>query len=411
MPRPAEIAGQRLKATIFNRIRDEIAARSGSGEAPIALHVGDTWFDLPRELTEPLPAEPWNERLSRYGDTQGEPELRRRLFVKIRDRNSLPLESERDLQICFGATGGLFLAMTRLLEPGDEVLTLSPHWTILKVVASTANVRLVEVPFFHRIPDDAPDLVTIAPNLYRDEHPRAGSGASFDIEALLSDYLTDRTRAIYFNNPNNPSGVLMRRHHLEQVASFARSHDLWVFSDEAYEDFDWTGEGVVSIGSLEGMHERTVSVFSYSKSYAAAGLRLGYLAAAPGPLARMHPAHVGVGYEPNRESQVQGIRGLERSTAVLDRLRASYRECREAALANLKRPCLPAEGSFYLLVDLRDTWRGLSDDQRLDRMLDAGVVLSPAGPFGAAYDGWARFCYTAEPPQVIAEAARRLNDV
>ncbi len=390
MPRPADVRDQGFKPTIFNRIRDEIEARSGSGEAPIALHVGDSWHDLPPELNQPLPNEPWNDRMSRYGDTQGEPELRNRLFHKLTTRNRLPLNSEKDIQITFGATGALFLAMTRLLDPGDEILTLSPHWTILKVVAATAKVRLVEVPFFHHISNDANDT---------------------DLASIIAPHLTDKTRALYFNNPNNPSGVFMNRGHLEQLAEFAKQHDLWVFSDEAYEDFVWNGGEYVSIGSLSEMHERTISVFSASKSYAAAGLRLGYVAAAPGPLATMHPAHVGVGYEPNRPAQVQGIRALDRHDAIVSRLRASYLEGRKAAIDNMNKPYLSPDGSFYLFVDMGEPWNALDDNQRLDRMLDAGVVISPGAPFGAAYDNYARFCYTAEPPDVIAEAARRLNNV
>ncbi|GBE29493.1 MAG TPA: pyridoxal phosphate-dependent aminotransferase [Bacteroidetes bacterium] len=386
MPRPADLRDQGFKATIFNRIQDEIAARSGSGEAPIALHVGDSYHDLPPELNQPLEDEPWNNRMSRYGDTQGEPELRRRLFEKLTTRNRLPLNSLKDIQITFGATGALFLSMTRLLEPGDEILTLSPHWTILKVVAATAKVRLIEVPFFHHFPASNPDIAEI-----------------------LRSHLNVKTRAIYFNNPNNPSGVFLRRPQLEQIAEFAREHDLWVLSDEAYEDFVWVDEEYVSIGSLPGMHERTVSVFSASKSYAAAGLRLGYVAAAPGTLATIHPAHVGVGYEANRIAQVQVIRALANHESIVGRLRESYLECRQAAMDNLKKPYLSPDGSFYLLVEMGEKWNGLDDNQRLDRMLDIGVVLSPGAPFGAAYDSFARFCYTTEAPEVIAEAASRLN--
>ncbi|MBS1261541.1 MAG: Arginine--pyruvate transaminase AruH [Calditrichaeota bacterium] len=414
MPRPADLRDLRFKPTIFNRIRDEISARAGSGQAPIALHVGDTYFDLPPELDEPLPAEPWNARLSRYGETQGETELRRRLFKKVVNKNRLPLTSEHEIQIVFGATGGLFLAMRRLLDEGDEVLALSPQWTILKVVAATAGVKLVEVPFFHRVAGydlDSPPSGSLEPRSHDTGRDGRNRPSADEIASWIEPYLTERTRALYFNNPNNPSGVMMSRAELAAVAEFAKRHDLWVFSDEAYEDFVYTGEPYASVGSLPGMYERTVSVFSFSKSYAAAGIRLGYVCAAPGPLARMHPAHVGVGYEPNRPSQVQGIRALARSEQIVPRLQRAYRECREAAIANLKRPYIAADGSFYLFIDLRETWAGLDDNERLKRMFEAGVVLAPGEPFGAACDGFARFCYTAEPPEKIAEAARRVNDL
>ena len=387
MTTPGEIAKLSFKPSIFNRIKEEIERRSGGGDAPIALHVGDTWFDLPPEIGEPLEVEPWNSRLSRYGDTQGEPELRRRLARKVREQNSLPVESERQIQVTFGATGGLFLALRRLLDPGSEVLVLAPYWTIFKMVAATAGVRVVEVPFFDKVAEE-PDA---------------------DLEAILASHLTDNTSAIYFNNPNNPAGVLLGRDQLKQLGAFATKHDLWVLSDEAYEDFVWADQPYESIGSMEGMFERTVSVFSFSKSYAMAGLRLGYVAATEGAIAAMNPGHVGVGYEPPRAVQVQAIRALERRDRIVPRLYRAYQEGREAALKQIELPTLRADGSFFLFIDLRDRWAGLDDKAKLQRMLDAGVVLSPGAPFGQAYDGWARFCFTTEKPELIAEAAKRVN--
>ncbi len=140
MARPAELADRRFKDTIFNRI-DRRIAEGGMARKPIALHVGDTWFDLPDELTRPLDKEPWAGRMSRYGATQGEVELRRRLAEKLRASNGIPVSGPEEVQITFGATGALFLAMQRLMEPGDEILTLAPRWTILKVVAAAAETR------------------------------------------------------------------------------------------------------------------------------------------------------------------------------------------------------------------------------------------------------------------------------
>ena len=393
MGRPADVAARDFKPTLFNRISAAIAAGAGAGrgDAPIALHVGDTWLDLPPELGTPLAGEdePWAERLSRYGDTQGEPELRRRLVAKLRARNALPVSDPREIQVTFGSTGALFLAMTRLLEPGDEILTLAPEWTMFKVVASAARIRLVEVPCFDRLAVDP-----------------AG-----DLGGWLAAALTPRTRAIYFNSPNNPTGVMLRRAQLEALAHFAREHDLWVLADEAYEDFVWCEEPYLSIAALPDMFERTVSIFSASKSYAAAGLRLGYAAAPRGVIATLNPGQVAAGYEPNRPAQVMAIRALAAHDAIRGRLRETYRQGLEAALTTLRVPHLPADGGYYLFLDLRERWAGLGEDAKLERMLGAGVIVSPGEHFGADYDGWARFCFTSEPPERVAEAARRANQL
>ena len=388
MPRPADLAGVQFKDTLFDRIGRAVATSSEAG-APIALHVGDTHFDLPEELQRPLDHEPWAARMSRYGATQGEPELRRRLVEKLRLHNALPIAGPAEIQITHGSTGALFLAMQRLMAPGDEIITLSPQWTILKVVAATAKTHLVEVPCFDRV----------------------AANPDHDLDPDLVAALGPRSRALYFNSPNNPSGVMLGAAQLEQIADFARQNDLWVLSDEAYEDFVWDEHPYLSIGALPDMYARTLSVFSFSKSYAAAGLRLGYVAAPEGVIATLNPGQVGVGYEPNRPAQVAAIRALARHDRLVPRLRQAYLDGLAAARAELDLPYLHPAGGYFLFLDLRDRWLGLGEQDKLERMLAAGVILSPGEHFGAAYEGWGRFCFTSESPERVAEAARRCRNL
>lgn len=390
MSKPSDFKDLAFRQTLWNRIEAEVRAQGGAAEAPYMLHVGDTWFDLPEELNRPLDTEPWAKMLSRYGSTQGEVELRRRLAQKLREKNGLPVGGPDQIQISYGGTGGLFLAMHRLLQKDSEVLTLAPFWPILRPLASSAGVRLVEVPFFDRVTADP---------------------GAVDIESLFAPYMTSWTSSLYFNHPNNPTGVLLRRGHLEQIARFAAKHDLWIISDEAYEDFVWPDEPYLSIGALPGAFDRTVSVFTFSKSYAAAGMRLGCVTGQPGVVAALNPVNVATGYEPNRLAQVQWIRGLERHKVIIGRLRAAYRDGLRSVQENLRIPYLPCEGSFYVFLDLRDRWEGIREAEKIDRMLRAGVVVAPGEAFGAMYDGWARFCYTALPPAEMSQAAMRANDL
>ncbi|MEW6365571.1 MAG: pyridoxal phosphate-dependent aminotransferase [Acidobacteriota bacterium] len=388
MGKPSSYREVVFRPTLWNRIEAEAKRRSEGGQPPYMLHIGDTWLDLPKELFEPLEYEPWAQMLSRYGSTQGQIELRDRLATKLRLRNRLPVQGPEQVQITYGATGGLFLVLHGILEKDSEVLTLCPFWPILRTLAAWANVRLIEVPFFDRITTAADEV---------------------DIEAILRPFLTDRTSAVYFNYPNNPCGVFLRPGHLEQIARFAAKNDLWIISDEAYEDFVWVDEPFVSTGALPGAFDRTISVFTFSKSYAAAGLRLGCITGQLGVVATLNPLNVATGYEPGRLAQVQWIRALERHDAIVSRLRQAYRDGLRAVETNLKVPYLRPEGSFYVFVDLRERWKGLDESQKMSRMIEAGVVLAPGEAFGAAYDGWARFCYTALPPEEIGKAAQRVN--
>jgi len=387
MPRPQELRDHPFRQTIYHRLTEAVASGGSPVRDFIALHLGDTLLDLPPELSTPLESEPWDHRFSRYGDPQGEIELRRRLSAKLVGQNGIPVRGPEEVQITFGATGALQLIMRRLLEAEDEILTLSPYWTILRVVAQAAERRLVEVPFFDRVHSIPPE----------------------EIPSLIEPYLGPKTRALYFNSPNNPSGVALGPEQIEALARFAKRHDLWIIADEAYEDFLWDDFPHRCIAALPGAFERSVSVFSFSKSYAAAGLRLGYIAAPTGVIAALNPGQVGVGYEVNRPAQTSGLRGLARREVILPRLRESYLAGLRAAEAELRVPYLRPQGSYFLFLDLRERWMGLGDEEKMERMLEAGVSLSPGEHFGKDYEGWARFCYTCERPERIGEAARRVS--
>lgn len=387
MPTPKEVKKTSGKASIFDEIDAKIAFSTKKGQKPIPLHIGDTHFDLPKELNWERGAEPWQPKFSSYGDTHGLWILRERLARKLLRLNALPVGGAKDVQITFGATGALMLAMRRLLGHGDTVLALAPYWPILRIVASVAGVQLKEVPFYDRV-------------------TREGA----DPEALIEKAVSANVRAIYLNNPNNPSGIVLKPAVLEAIAKVAKRHDLWVFSDEAYEDFIWTKRiKRVSIASLEGMFQRTVSVYSFSKSYAAAGMRLGYATAPQEVIRRMNAGMVGVGYEPPQLSQVMAMRGMDQRATILERLRTSYFEGFRMALNNLGEvDVMGMDGGFFLMLDLRKRWPKLTESERLDQMIKAGVVLAPGSAFGKAYEGWARLCFTAEPPERIAQAVKRI---
>lgn len=389
MKPPSKFPKIGLPPTVFNRIETEIARRTQRGEKTIALHIGDTFLPLPEPLTTPVQDEDnlFGSRLNRYGDTFGEAALRELLRDKVLNRNRLPVTGIDCIQVTDGATGALAAGFSRLLEPGAEVLVLSPYWTILRVVASQTRIKLVEVPYF--------DLLE--------------SGDGFDPVNQLEKYVSQHTAALYVNTPSNPTGMLLDMVQLEAISRFAKKHDLWVFSDEAYEDFIWTGEEHISIGSLPGMFERTVSVYTFSKCFGASGLRLGY-AVAPAPVvAELNRGVVGSYYQTARNNQLLAWRGMQHFEDCVAPLRDSYRETWRETKENLELKSLPCVGGFYIFVWLGDSWKGIPSDRKITAMLDAGVVMSPGESFGNDYDGWARLCFTVVPPDEMRQAVDLLN--
>ena len=381
---------------MWNLIEAEAKKREARGDKVIALHVGDTYIPFPKALTEPIPGEDkmFGKMLNRYSDTFGEAPLRRLILDKVRKRNQIPAEGIDCIQITGGATGALHAAFNQLLEPGSEVMTLAPYWSILRNVAATAKVKLVEVPFFDLLAKgiDKPD-----------------QAHGFNVEEHLKQHKTPKTAALYLNTPSNPTGMLLDWRTLDAIARFVKQHDLWVLADEAYEDYIWDGGKHISFASLPGMFDYTVSVFSFSKCFGASGMRTGYAVAPPAVISQLNRAAVGAYYQPGRLGQLYAWRGMNRFADALNTFRRAYEPTWQWVKENLKERVLPNSATFYFFVDLGPDWLDIPPERKIQKMLDAGVVLAPGEYFGEDYNGWARLCFTAVPPDEIKEGIRRLN--
>ena len=389
MPSPSNFPNTKVPPTVWSLIEGEAKKREATGERVIQLHIGDAHLPFPRRLTEPAEDEErrFTSGLNRYGDTFGEPALRELLLDKVQTKNRLPATGIDCIQVTAGATGALFCGFNRLLEPGSEVLTPAPYWSILRNVADSAKVRLVEVPFF--------DV--------------QASGASFDPVAALERHRTGLTQAVYLNTPSNPTGMLLNRGILERIAEFANRRDLWVFADEAYEDYIWDGSPHLSIGSLPGMFERTISVYTLSKCFGSSGIRVGYAVGSPAAISQLNRAAVGSTYHAGRLGQLYAWRGMQHFSEIVDIFRSDYQPTWRWVAENLSADTLPCRGGFYYYIRLGDRWRGVPPEDKVRRMVEAGVVLAPGEYFGADYDGWARLCFTVVPPDDLKEGVRRLN--
>ena len=220
-------------------------------ERPFRLDQGDVSFDAPDTVKDGMRLAV-DENRSHYLQTTGVPRLLTLLVEKLRRKNGIPVGGTDEVMVTNGGIHALYLLWQALLEPGDEVLVPDPEWPPAEGTILAARGVVVRYPL-HEAGRWRPDI------------------------AELARLVTPRTRAIYLNSPNNPTGGVLTADDLARVADLARERNLLVVSDEAYEDVVFEGDHV-SIASLPGMYERTVSVFTFSKSYAMTGLRLGYLA-------------------------------------------------------------------------------------------------------------------------------------
>jgi aspartate/methionine/tyrosine aminotransferase len=218
---------------------------------------------------------------------------------------------------------------------------------------------------------------------------------------------------MYICNPNNPDGKVFSAAELAAVARFAQKHDLWVISDEVYEHYVYDGRKHVSIASLSGMHERTMTAFSFSKTYGQAGLRVGYVVGPADAVAAVRKMSNHTVYSVPRAMQRAAQAALLNGDRFLQEARARYTEARDYVCAHLQAPNLQPEGSTYVFVDLGE-W--IAHDKEcslsvLERMAAAGMLLAPGVSFGRGFRNWARLCFSAAPLPVIQDGVARFNAV
>jgi len=316
--------------------------------------------------------------MHRYCETVGIPSLVDAIVEKVRSRNRLPCERESVL-IAAGATGALASVINPLVEPGEEVLILAPFWPLIRGIVQAQRARPVEVPFYDRV-----------------------DSASAAVEAVEAR-LGERSVALYLSTPSNPTARLIPAAWLEALAELARRRDLWLISDEVYENFVYQGEHC-SIGQFAP--ERTLSVYSFSKAYGMAGNRVGYLVGPPAIVAEALKVATHTYYHAPTAGQIAALRALEGGQSWLREAREAYRAVGGRVAEILGVP--PPQGSCFFFLDVRDRLRGRKLLGFLEDCLEDGVVLSPGHSSGEDYPGWVRLCFTAAPPERTIEAAHLL---
>src|SRR5262245_11221065 len=298
---------------------------------------------------------------TRYAPSSGVEELRRAITAKAREKNEIPADDDAPI-VVNGGMHGLFSAFATLLEPGDEVLMFSPYWTPIVDVVAYHGATSVLVP--------------------TDDARREG------FSAALARRRTPKTKLLYWNSPNNPTGDVFSRSECEEVCAFVRDAGLAMISDEAYEDLIYEGDPHVSPASFPGMFERTISVFTLSKTYSMTGWRAGYVLT---PKRWRTAMKTIVLYSINGVStptQWAMREALRLPDDFLREAKAGYRRRRDALVAGLKEAGFaidPPRAALYLFpripaslgIDSVKAARMLLDGPRVATV--PGVVFGPEG--------------------------------
>ncbi|HVD93050.1 MAG TPA: pyridoxal phosphate-dependent aminotransferase [Vicinamibacterales bacterium] len=397
--------GQFLDSIPFSgiiRIRDMMY----SVKDPFRLDQGDVSFDAP-ETVKAAMHRAIDENRSHYLQTTGVPRLLEVLADKLRRQNGIPIGSPDEVMVTTGGIHGLFIVCQALLEPGDEVIIPDPTWP-----PCAGNIRLSR-----GVPVPCP--------------LHEARGWRYDLDELASK-ITPKTRAIYINSPHNPTGGVLTGADVEAIAAMAERHGIWLISDEAYEDVTYDGARHVSPASLPGMYERTISFYTFSKTYAMTGLRLGYVAARDATLRdRMKKALFYTASNVASVVQFGGIGALEGSQACVGEFRAELQARRDLFYAGIREYAggvfsgEPPKGAFYAFVRINPEWVAPSGTPSGSRswamtefLISQGRIgCVPGVDFGANGEGYLRFCFARDRreltgalqsmSELFAAAARR----
>jgi aspartate aminotransferase len=363
------------------RIRDMMY----SVKDPFRLDQGDVSFDAPDTVKAAM-HRAIDDNRSHYLQTTGVPRLLELLAEKMRRQNGIPIGGPDEVMVTTGGIHGLFITCQALLEPGDEVIIPDPEWP-----PCAGNIRAA-----HAVPIPCPLLERL--------------GWRYDLDQLEAA-ITPRTRAIYINSPHNPTGGVLTRHDVETIAGMVERHNLWLISDESYEDVVFDGAEHVSPASLPGAYDRTISIYTFSKTYAMTGLRLGYVAAQSAALRdRMKKALFYTASNVASVVQYGGIGALEGSQACVAEFRTELQARRDLFYAGLREQAggifsgEPPRGAFYAFLRISPDWTPASGDRSgsiswsmAEYLIAQGRIgCVPGADFGANGEGHLRFCFARD---------------
>lgn len=360
-----------LSLTIFHQLQAMAAEEKGI----ISLGPGEPDFDTPKYILNKLKAELFKGH-THYTAPGGKKELKEEIAKKLKRKNGIIADPEKSILVTCGSTEGLLLGLAAVIDPTEEVLIPDPGYfaygPMVEFLDGEATAySLHEDTGFQPDPDEIRKLVT------------------------------RKTKAIVINSPSNPTGSVFKRSFLEEIADIAIEHDLHILSDEAYEDIVHGHAKHVSIGSFNGMENNTISLFSFSKSYAMAGFRVGYAVGSEEIIESMTRSHLYSSICAPAISQIGALAALKGPQRDVERMRKDYGRRREFILKRLDElegldVKVKPEGAFYAFPRF-DADFGMSSVEFVKYLLKrAKVVTIPGSEFGRNGEGFIRMSYATD---------------
>ena len=350
----------------------------------ISLGVGEPDFVTPWSIRESC-VYGLEQGYTSYTANRGLLELRQEICNLQKRSNNLDYDAKTDCLVTVGVSEALDIALRAILSPGDEVLIPEPCY--VSYTACTTMAGGVPVPVPTKIEND----FRVTP-------------------ADLEPHVTEKTRAILIGYPNNPTGTILTRKEMEDLADFAVKHDLIVMSDEIYGDLTYGGEKHICFASLPGMQERTILFNGFSKAYAMTGWRIGYALANKAIISAMTKIHQYTMLCAPITAQIAAVEALRHGEKYMKKMVSEYDKRRRLIYEGLQKAGLSRfepKGAFYIFPDIRST--GLTSEEFAEKLLmKEHVALVPGSAFGACGEGYVRCSYATSVAN-ISEAIARID--
>ncbi len=345
-----------IQPSLTLRIDSKAKALKSEGKDIVLFTAGEPDFNTP-DAVKDAAIFAINENFTKYTKSSGILELRRGISEKLKRDNGLDYSPD-EIVVSNGGKQALFNALGAILNPDDEVIIFTPAWVSY---APQVEMWKAKVVFVETLPID-------------DYLPK---------KDILERAVSDKTKAILFNSPNNPTGAVYDEKTLEMIANIAKEHDLYVIADEVYEKMVYDSPHI-SIATFNGMRKRTVTINGFSKSHAMTGWRVGY-SAAPLEIAKeIVKIQSHTTSNVNSIAQKAALKALEVDTSYMMK---EYRKRRDLVVSLLEEAgftFFKPKGAFYVMIDVKEFLRGKSTEEFcVDLMEKAGVAMIPADGFGA----------------------------
>ena len=368
-------------------IAEKVKELKSKGAEIIDLSWGEPYFDTPNIIKEST-KNALADNITHYTNSRGIIELREAISEKLRTENKIIHDPNTEILVTPGAKQAMFYAVYTLIEDGAEVLIPAPYWLSYRDIVKLAGGKVVPI------------------------ETKEGNNFKPSYEELESK-ISDRTTVILINSPNNPTGMVLDKTNLEDIAKIAKERDLIVISDEIYENIIFEGKKHYSIASFPEMKERTITINGFSKAFAMTGWRLGYLAASKGLMDHIIKVHQHIATCANSFVQEAAISAFEKCMEEVRHMTGEYEKRRDIIFDGINSvailSCLKPEGTFYAFVNIKKL--GMNSLEASEYLLEkANISTVPGIEYGQSGEGYVRISFGL-PEKDLIEAMERLQKI